>query len=160
MRLLHRRSLLLSLALAGAGLAAAPLAAEGVRLALPAEYRSWRHVRSIAVTDPDHAMHGFHDGYANAAAVRGLRARPVRFEEGATFVVALHDIAERGGITTAGAKRRTVMQVKDRAATATGGWRFAAFDPDGTPLAIDEAHCFSCHQRARDRDHVLTDLRE
>lgn len=154
------RKLGLALVLATAGLAAAALAAEQAGVTLPDGHRSWRHVRSIAVSDPDHDMYGFHDGYANEAAVRGLRARPVRFQDGATFVVALYDVEQRGGITTAGAKRRTVVQVKDRRAVATGGWRFAAFDPAGRPIPVDEGACFSCHARAKDRDFVLTDLRE
>jgi hypothetical protein len=129
-------------------------------IVLPAGYRDWKHVRSIAVSDPDHAMYGFHDGYANDAALRGLRARPVRFEDGATFVVSIYEISKEDGITTAGAKRRTVVQVKDRSAAATGSWRFAAFDPSGKPVPIDEASCFGCHSRARDTDFVFTAVRE
>jgi len=142
-----------------AGLAAA---AEKGGPALPRDYRTWRHVRSIAVTDPDHAMYGFHDGYANEAAARGLRARarPVRFEDGATFVVSIFEIESRQGITGAGAKRRDVVQVKDHTATETGGWRFAAFDAAGTPIPVDAAACFSCHAAAPERDFVLTGWRE
>ncbi len=138
--------------------AAAPAAGGGV--ALPAGYRGWKHVRSIAVGDPDHPMYGFHDGYANEAALRGLRARPARFDDGATFVVAIYEIARDGGITTAGSRRRTVVQVKDRRATATGGWRFAAFDPAGRPIAVDEASCFGCHASAKQADFVFTAFRE
>jgi hypothetical protein len=139
--------------------ASAALAAADA-LTLPARFRDWKHVRSIAVTDPDHAMYGFHDGYANDAAVRGLRAKPAAFADGATFVVSIYDVAEEKGITTAGAKRRTVMQVKDHRATATGGWRFAAFDPAGKPLPIDESSCFGCHATAKQSDFVFTSLRE
>jgi hypothetical protein len=127
---------------------------------LPRGFRAWKHVRSLAVTDPEHPMHGFHDGYANDAALRGMRAKPPRYEDGATFVVSIFEIAEQRGITTAGAKRRDVVQVKDRRATATGGWRFAAYDPAGRPIAVDEAACFSCHAAAKDTDHVLTSLRD
>jgi hypothetical protein len=146
-----------------AGLAAAAVFGSAAYAGLdapPAGWRSWRHVRSIAVTDPEHGMYGFHDGYANEAALRGLRARPVRFAEGSTFVVALYEIERERGITTAGAKRRTVVQVKDRRAAATGGWRFAAFDPAGKPIAIDEGSCFGCHAAAKERDFVFTDFRE
>ena len=132
----------------------------GLPLAVGAVVIAAGHVRSIAVSDPDHAMYGFHDGYANPAAVRGLRASPVRFDDGATFVVSLYEVERRAGVTSAGAKRRTVLQVKDRSAVATGGGRFAAFDPDGAPIAVDEAACFACHARAKDRDYVLTDLRD
>jgi hypothetical protein len=75
-------------------------------------------------------------------------------------VVSIYDIAKEDGVTTAGAKRRTVVQVKDRSATATGGWRFAAFDPSGKPVPIDEASCFACHAAAKERDFVFTEFRE
>jgi hypothetical protein len=119
-------------------------------------------VSSLAVTDADHAMYGFHDGYANEAAARGLRAtaRPARYEDGATFVVSIFEIEIRNGVTGAGAKRRDVVQVKDRAATATGGWRFAAFDAAGRAIPVDEAACFSCHAAAPERDFVLTSFRD
>jgi len=155
-----RAAQILGLAVVVAIASGASAAAERAREALPTGYRGWRHVRSIAVTDPEHDMYGFHDGYANDAALRGLRARPVRFEDGATFVVSLFDIARKDGVTSAGAKRRTVVQVKDRRAAATGGWRFAAFDPAGKPIQIDEASCFRCHITAEERDFVFTDLRE
>ena len=154
-RMLALAGVLVAVAVAAVAAAAAR---EGV--ALPAGYRGWKHVRSIAVGDPDHAMYGFHDGYANEAASRGLLARPVKFDDGATFVVSIYDIAKEGGITTAGAKRRTVVQVKDRRAAATGGWRFAAFDPSGKPVAIDETSCFGCHAAATQTDFVLTSFRE
>jgi hypothetical protein len=150
----------LGIAVVLAAMAWAAAAAAGRGEALPAGYRGWSHVRSIAVRDPDHAMYGFHDGYADDAAIRGLRSRPVRFEDGATFVVSIYEISTRGGITTAGAKRRTVVQVKDRKATETGGWRFAAFDPSGKPVPIDEGTCFGCHSEAKDTDSVLTSFRE
>jgi type IV pilus biogenesis protein CpaD/CtpE len=149
-------------ALALAALAGLAAAAEKGGPALPRDYRSWRHVRSVAVTDPEHAMYGFHDGYANEAAARGLRSRavPARYEDGATFVVSIFEIETRRGITGAGAKRRDVVQVKDRAATATGGWRFAAFDAAGKAIAVDAAACVSCHAAAPERDFVLTSFRE
>jgi len=150
------------LALAGAlvALAAAAAPTGKANVVLPPGYRGWKHVRSIAVSDPDHAMYGFHDGYANEAALRGLSARPVRFQEGATFVVSIYDIAKEDGVTTAGATRRTVVQVKDRSATATGGWRFASFDASGKPVQIDAASCFSCHATAKETDFVFTAFRE
>lgn len=152
-----------ALALAAAALAgvASSAAAQKAAPALPANFRAWTHVRSVAVTDPEHGMYGFHDGYANEAALRGLRAktRPVRYEDGATFVVSIYEIVERDGITGAGAKRRDVVQVKDRTATETGGWRFAAYDPAGRSIAVDPATCFECHREARDSDHVFTSYR-
>lgn len=157
LRLVRAGGVLAVTLVAVAGVAAAGGAKE---VALPRDFRSWRHVRSVAVTDPEHAMYGFHDGYANDRALRGLRATPVRFEDGATFVVAIFDVVEQRGITTAGARRRTVVQVKDRSAVETGGWRFAAFDPAGQRIVIDPATCVGCHAQAKDRDLVFTSYRE
>jgi len=153
---------LLVVAAAVAWIAGETVAAVGVGPVLPKDFRSWKHVQSIAVAEPSHAMYGFHDGYANDAAVRGLRSgrTPLRFEDGAAFVVSIYEIASEGGITTAGAKRRDVLQVKDRRATTTGGWRFAAFDPEGRQIEVDEARCFSCHAHAKATDFVLTAYRE
>jgi hypothetical protein len=156
-RLLRASALALALA-AAASLAHA--AAEEAGPALPKGFRAWKHIRSVAVTDPEHAMYGFHDGYANEAAVRGLRAKPPRYEDGATFVVSIFEVVEQKGITTAGPKRRDVVQVKDRRATETGGWRFAAFDPAGKPIVVDQGTCFSCHQAAKEEGFVLTSYRE
>lgn len=153
------RALALAAALGAVAFSAA--ASQKPAPAPPAGFRGWTHVRSVAVTDPEHGMYGFHDGYANEAALRGLRskARPPRYDDGATFVVSIYEIVERDGITGAGAKRRDVVQVKDRTATETGGWRFAAFDPAGAPVAVDPAACFACHREASDSDHVFTSYR-
>jgi hypothetical protein len=154
------RALALAVAVSAASLALVAAAADSATPELPRSFRTWKHVRSIAVTDPDHGMYGFHDGYANDAALRGLRSTPPRFEDGATFVVSIYEIVNERGVTTAGKKRRDVVQVKDRRARETGGWRFAAYDPAGKPIAVDPAACFACHAGAADRDHVLTSYRE
>jgi len=159
---MRARSVLVSTAALVAAVSAGWIAAasETSGPGLPRGFRAWKHVRSIAVTDAEHPMYGFHDGYANEAALRGLRAKPPRYEDGATFVVSIFEIAEQKGITAAGAKRRDVVQVKDRRAADTGGWRFAAFDAAGKPIAVDQEACFSCHRAARDADFVLTSFRE
>lgn len=131
--------------------------------ALPGEFRSWMHVKSMVVTDPGHGMYGFHDVYGNKLAIETLRspARPVTYREGATFVVSIREVVTSGGMINAGAKRRDVMKVKDRTAVSTGGWRFAAFDPAGAPIAIDPvADCYGCHARAKDADLVFSTFTE
>jgi len=139
-------------------LVAAP-PARGKERGLPRGYRTWVHVKSMAVTDPDHGMYGFHNVYANPAALRVLRAggAEMRFPEGAEIVVSIYEVETRGGAVNAGAKRRDVVKTKDRTATATGGWRFAAFDPKGRPIAIDPvSDCHACHAGARKSDLVFT----
>jgi hypothetical protein len=132
--------------------------AEEPRAALPGDYRTWTHVRSMVVTDEDHGMYGFHDVYANAAALRTLRSgqKPLVFPDGATFVVSIYEVKQEQGIVRAGAKQRTVVQAKAAGARATGGWRFGSYDPSGKPLAIDANRCFACHAQAKDTDLVFT----
>ena len=136
--------------------------ADGSVLRLPKQFRSWSHIRSLAVLDPQHEMYGFHDGYANPAALQALRskARPVSYPDGATFVVSIYEVVTKDGITRPGAKRRDVVQLKDRTAVASGGWRFAAFDPAGRPVPIDPSSCFGCHARAKDADFVFATYAE
>jgi hypothetical protein len=145
----------------GLALLASPAARAGDE-ALPRDFRSWTHVKSMVITDPDHGMFGFHNVYANKAAVKVLRsgASPASYPDGAQFVVALYDVDSKEGTVTAGARRRTVVRTKDRRAAATGGWRFAAFDAAGKPVAVDQAGCHACHAGARASDHVLTSFRE
>jgi len=123
---------------------------------LPRNYRSWTHVSSMVVTDGEHGMYGFHNVYANPPAVARLQeSRPRAYPDGATFVVSVYEVMTKDGLTSAGAKRRDVLQYKDAKATATGGWRFAAFDVSGRRIAIDPAACFGCHAAAKDADYVF-----
>jgi hypothetical protein len=127
-------------------------------VALPKDFRSWTHVRSMVVTDPDEGMYGFHNVYANPAALKALRSTrtPVVYPDGSTFVVSIFEVKQEKGLVVAGAKQRDVMQVKDAKAKATSGWRFASFDPSGKPIAIDAASCAACHTQAAETDMVFT----
>ena len=127
-------------------------------VALPRGFRGWTHVRSMVVTDPEEGMYGFHNVYANRTALRGLRARPgpSAYPDGAQFVVSIFEVKQEKGLVVAGAKQRDVVQLKDRRAKETGGWRFASFDPAGKPIAIDPATCHGCHAQASGTDHVFT----
>ena len=146
-------------AAAAALLVAAAARAEGpAPVTLPGNFRSWVHVRSMVVTDPDEGMYGFHNVYANQTALKALRSArtPIVYPDGATFVVSIFDVKQEKGLVVAGAKQRDVMQVKDARAKATGGWRFASFDASGKPNAIDAATCAACHSQAAATDMVFT----
>lgn len=129
-------------------------------VALPKDFRNWTHVRSMVVTDPDEGMHGFHNVYANPAAVKVLRTgkSPVSYPDGATFVVSIFEVRQEKGTVVAGAKQRDVVQVKDSRAKATGGWRYATFEPSGKRRAVDAAGCAACHAQAAATDMVFTRL--
>jgi hypothetical protein len=144
---------LTALLFAGASAFAVSVRAGGKDPALPRDFRSWTHVKSMVVTDPDHGMYGFHNVYANKAALKAYRAKAPKpqFEDGAQIVVSIYEVTSSGGMVNAGGKRRDVLKVKDRSATATGGWRFMAFDPKGKPIAIDPVNdCYGCHAQASD----------
>jgi hypothetical protein len=112
----------------------------------------------MVVTDAEDGMYGFHNVYANRAALKTLRskARPVVFPDGAQFVISIFEVKQEKGLVVAGPKQRDVVQVKDRAAKGTGGWRFASFDPSGKPIAIDASSCSGCHAHALETDMVFT----
>ena len=148
-----------ALLLAVAGIGGGAVLADGpAPTALPKDFRSWTHVRSMVVTDPEEGMYGFHNVYANAPALKTLRSgkTPVAFPDGATFVVSIFEVKQEKGLVVAGEKQRDVMQVKDAKAKATGGWRFASFDPSGKPIAIDATSCAACHAQASATDMVFT----
>ncbi len=134
--------------------------AVGAKTYLPKGFRSWTHVKSMAVTDRGHGMYGFHNVYANPEALKGLRARTGRYPAGATFVVSIYEVERKETQIDAGAKRRDVVQIKDPTATATRGWRFASFDPGGKPIAIDVAGCVACHESAKSTDLVFATYTE
>lgn len=148
-----RKAILAATALAAVGLPAAA-DAEDKAPPLPRDYRSWTHVRSMVVTDPDHGMYGFQDVYADKAALRALRGKKP-FKDGSTLVASIHEPVTSDGMVKPGAKRRTAVRVKDSKAAATSGWRYAVYDPAGKPVRIDPATCVGCHQAARDTDFVF-----
>jgi len=142
---------------------AAPARPEGpAPLTLPRDFRSWTHVRSMVVTDPEEGMFGFHNVYANPAALKALRGqrKPVVYPDGATFVVSIFDVKQEKGLVVAGPKQRDVVQVKDGKATKTGGWRYASFDPAGKAIAVDATSCAACHTQAAATDMVFTRFAE
>ncbi|HET9554184.1 MAG TPA: cytochrome P460 family protein [Anaeromyxobacteraceae bacterium] len=134
------------LALAAAVLAAATAAvALSAALPAPAEFRGWAHVKSMVITDKSHGLYGFHDVYADPAALQALKSGGA-YPEGARFAVSFYDVTTEGPMLSQGKKRMDTFMRKDKAATATGGWTFAASGPDGKPLALDVVKgCYECH---------------
>jgi hypothetical protein len=115
--------------------------------ALPrsAEFRGWTHVKSLVITDRNHALYGFHNVYADPAALKALRAGAA-YPQGAQFAVSFYEVTTDGPMLGEGKKLMDTFMKKDAAARATGGWTFAASGPDGKPLAIDVAKaCYECH---------------
>ncbi|HEX9191976.1 MAG TPA: cytochrome P460 family protein [Candidatus Deferrimicrobiaceae bacterium] len=125
--------------------AASTLLAGEKTAALPKDFRSWTHTKSMVIPDKSHGLYGFHTIYANDAALPALKAGG-RFPEGAAIVASFYDVVVDGGMTTQGKKRMDVYMEKDKSAGKTGGWVFAAFGPDGKAKVIDPVKdCYQCH---------------
>ena len=70
----------------------------------------------------------------------------------------IFEVKQEKGSVVAGEKQRDVVQVKDSRAKATGGWRYATFDPSGKRRAVDATGCAACHAQAASTDMVFTRL--
>jgi len=111
---------------------------------LPKGYRTWAHVKSMVITDKSHGLYGFHNVYANPAALEGLKAGT--FAEGSGFVVSFYEVNTEGAMITQGKKIMDATMKKDAKAAQTGGWWFNAFGPAGKALGVDVVKgCYECH---------------
>jgi hypothetical protein len=125
--------------------AATATAALAATLPTPAEFRGWAHVKSMVITDRAHGLYGFHNVYADPAALKALKGGGA-FPEGARFAVSFYEVTTDGAMLGQGKKLMDTFMRKDASAKATGGWAFAASGPDGKPLQIDVVKgCYECH---------------
>jgi hypothetical protein len=130
----------------------------------PEGYRTWTHVKSAAI-GPTHANFattgGFQHIYANAAAMTGYRTRT--FPEGSVIAFDWLEMHEKQGAFSEGPRRQLDVMVKDSQRYAsTGGWGFQRFAKDSkTELAPTPTpqQCFTCHERLRKSDLVLSTYR-
>jgi hypothetical protein len=131
----------------------------------PTGYRTWNHVKSTLI-GPQHPRFatngGMHHFYANAKAMQGYETG--RFPDGAVLVDDLFEVTESGGVTSAGARRRVAVMVKDAARYGeTGGWGFEVFPGDGSTPSLNaegKATCFACHGKQKDHDSVFSQYRK
>jgi hypothetical protein len=166
-----RRTLVVSLATAALMTAAIAIGAQGPEkpdVPYPADFRAWRHVKSIVV-GPEHASFpnrgGIHHYYANDRAIEGYRTGT--FPNGSVIVdeaVFTKDGEGQAKGMTLEADRRAldVMVKNDRLYKDTGGWGFDHFDRDSTAGSLPakgRATCFECHSRAT-RDLVFSTIRK
>lgn len=125
--------------------AVSTLLADEKAAALPKDFRSWTHTKSMVIPDKNHGLYGFHNIYANDAALGALKAGG-KFPEGAAMVASFYEVVVDVGMTTQGKKLMDVYMEKDKSAGKTGGWVYAAFGPDGKAKAIDPVKdCYDCH---------------
>jgi hypothetical protein len=131
---------------------AALLATAGVDMpvAYPEGYRSWTHVKSMAIF-PGHPLEkpfaGLHHVYANGDAVEGLRSG--RYRDGAVLVFDLLAAHQADHALSEGPRQLLGVMVRGEARfAATGGWGFEAFAGDSREkrlVADGGAGCWECH---------------
>ncbi len=126
---------------------------------LPKDFRSWTQTKSMVIPDKQHGLYGFHNIYANAKAMEVQKKGTGSYPDGSTFVISFYEVvAEGNGPITQGNKMQDLIMVKQKAATKTGGWAFAAFDAGGKPKTLDVVtNCFQCHDSgAKGTDFVFS----
>jgi hypothetical protein len=132
----------------------------------PDGYRTWMHLKSMAITDRSHplfeAFGGMHHVYVNErgrAAARSGGAYP----DGSVLVFDLLEGRAESGAITEGPRKLIGVMVKDaRAYPETGGWGFEAFKGDSrTERLVTDAktQCFACHQAQKPRDFTFSEYR-
>ena len=131
----------------------------------PEGYRRWTHVRSVLVGPQSpffSTSGGMHHIYANEKAMERYAAH--NFPDGAVLVFDLFEVKEKDGITSASARQRIDVMLKDsRRFAGSGGWGFERFMGDGQEPALDEQHrdsCFTCHEQVKQKDFVFSDYRK
>ncbi|MBI4686887.1 MAG: cytochrome P460 family protein [Nitrospirae bacterium] len=123
----------------------------------PKKWRSFTHVKSMVIPDKNHGLYGFHHIYANKGSINTLK-KGGSYPEGAEFVGVFYDVVtEKDGSITQGKKLFYVYMRKADAAKQTGGWHYAAYDPQGNYLKKDvKKECFECHIAAKDSDYIYS----
>ena len=162
----HTVSALAALAIT-AGLAAQSATEPGARI--PADYRSWTHVKSMVIHDKAHPLFadfgGIHHIYVNKKGVDRLkRGGSSPYPDGTVFAFDLLEAPEEGGAYVEGQRKALATMTKNAKRYAeTGGWAFAVFPKgDASQAATGEATkaCFACHEaQAGKTDFVFSQWR-
>lgn len=128
---------------------------------MPGKWRSFIHVKSMVIPDKSHGLYGFHHIYVNRKGLETLK-KGGAYPEGSVFIGAFYDVVtEKDGSIHQGKKLYTVYMKKDAKAKETGGWSYAAFDPEGKLFEKDyKKECYDCHTGAKDTDFVFSKLIE
>ncbi len=129
----------------------------GKGISLPRGWRTFVHVKSMVIPDKSHGLYGFHHIYVNQKGLDALKKGDM-YPEGTIFIGVFYDVVtEKDGSINQGKKLFYVLMKKDKKATDTGGWRYAAFGPDGKYLEKDvKKECYECHTAAKDSDYVFS----
>lgn len=141
-------------------------AAQGGQVPFPDGYRSWLHVKSMVIHEPQHPLYqafgGIHHVYVNPTGAQALRTGGP-FPDGSVLVFDLLETRAEGGALVEGPRKFVAVMRKDRRAHPdTGGWGFEAFKGDSRQERVVQdarTQCFACHQSQAARDYVFASLR-
>jgi hypothetical protein len=105
------------------------LADERVLPTFPSDYQ---FIHAFVIDDPDNPLFGFHHFYINEKGLGAFKDGGP-YPTGTTFLGLVYQLRIEGAQLNEGEGAATVIMAKDPTASETGGWRFAQFQPDGTP---------------------------
>lgn len=140
-------------------------ASEKGRVAYPAGYRDWPHVKSMLIYDQKHPLFnpfgGLHHIYVNQ---KGLDAykKGGSFPDGSVIVFDLLEATEdKGAYVEGGRKFIGVMQKDSKKFKETGGWGFDAFEKDTKTSFVKDGGkgCYQCHLSKKENDFVFSRYR-
>jgi hypothetical protein len=139
----------------------------GTALMLPANYRHWTHVKSMAILDPEHPLYnafaGIHHVYVNDRGLATLRKGTGTYPDGTVFVFDLLEAPTVDKAVAEGKRKAIAIMVKDAARFAsTGGWGWELFPGgDGSKRGVKDAsaECYACHISQKNTDYVYTKWR-
>jgi hypothetical protein len=154
-------------AFAFAALAAAGAAvAADHKVAYPAGFRTWDHVKSMVINKGHplyDAVGGIHHIYGNPKAMQGYKAGS-KFADGSVIVFDLFDAVDKDNAVSEGARKAVVVMSRDaKKFASTGGWGYEVFDAKtrkGTLDAKAAADCHGCHTQVKDSGFVFSKLRD
>ncbi len=129
-------------------------------------YRDWR---LVSVAHEAGSLNDIRAILGNDIAIKAYREGKLPFPDGAVIARVAWQYAPseendkvfgQAQSFVAGPQAASYLQfmVKDsKKYAATGGWGFAQFDKDGTPIADAKLQsCFPCHVPIKSRDYVFT----
>jgi hypothetical protein len=126
---------------------------------IPKGYEKWPKSKARVDADKKSMFYGIHYIYINPKAMKVYKGGgPYPYPDGSEFVAVNYTIKQEGGKQVPGKKTMIAVMKKDKKQTATGGWLFTGFTPDGKPSGLDaKRDCFGCHEKdAKDRDFILS----
>ena len=139
------------------------------KVAYPAGYRNWVHVKSMAIVESKHPLFGtfggVHHVYVNRVGLAAMKAGAGRrFPDGTVIVFDLLEAKAEGGALTEGKQKLLGVILKNsKQYPETGGWGFEGFaEGDKDKRFVDpakggaKARCFTCHMSQAKQDYVFS----